>query len=83
MQKPRFDATPRGEVRGSLGQHGTYLGERRHDQVIAVSGGKRERKPLDVRLKDDCDIKAVMLNFISVSHTDVIPTPFYLDSRQD
>lgn len=58
-----------GQRKSEPGQHDTYLGKRRHNQVIAVSDEKREKK----RFKTcNCDIGAVMSYFISVGTTNVI-----------
>lgn len=46
VQRPRLETTRRDTRRASQGWHDTHLGKRRYDQVIAMSGGKREEKRL-------------------------------------
>lgn len=71
-QRPHLETVPRDRGRASQGQHDTYLGKRCYDQVIAVSGEKREKKHLKVHLNYNYNIEAVILNFISVSDTNII-----------
>lgn len=55
-------------MRVSQSQEDTYLGKGRYNQVIAVSGGKKEKKHLKMHLNYNWDIQAVILKFVSISN---------------
>lgn len=71
VQRPHLETTPRHRMRVSQGQQDTYLGKGRYNQVIAVSGGKKE-KHLKMHLNYNWDVQAVILKFVSTSNTNVI-----------